>query len=145
MSEATCPQCQSISCRYALDFGVLLWPTLLLLFFPMAHVSFLADWMGVHYAAMIRWHRYCGPASLSGNRESAKLESSPIASELSYIMPNHIQYFAWLEPPQQQETEDAGLDRSPFCAGGLGKAPCGSCLSMAFYTTSSGAASMSSG
>lgn len=58
-------------CSYALNFGVLLWPTLLMLFFPMAHVSFLADWLGVHYADMIRWHRYrclpstynCGPGA----------------------------------------------------------------------------------
>lgn len=49
-----------VHCRMALTFGIMLWPNLWLLFFPIPQSSFLQELSGLGYSQMIRYHRWEG-------------------------------------------------------------------------------------
>lgn len=54
----SCNQLHSHACRAAITFGIMLWPNIWVLFFPIPQSNFLQWLTGLNYSQMIRYHRW---------------------------------------------------------------------------------------
>ena len=57
LADHPCGACPRSACRVAIIFGIMMWPNIWMLFFPIPQSSFLQTLTGLQYTEMIRYHR----------------------------------------------------------------------------------------